>query len=121
MKVNCPRENEPWNDYERMLVLLTPRKLLRELSAFLGRPPDAAKMKKDTLMFIYAELKGLGRCGLSDHAKADVEFMRRWHHFAPDEFKLTAYKRALENRKKDLKETVGKAVEILESGVLSQE
>ena len=115
MKIDCPRENEPWTDQERMLVLLAPRKLLRELSRFLGRPPDAAKMKKDVLMAIYAELMGLGKCGLSDHAKGDVEFMRRWHHFAPDEFILSAYRRTFVNRKKAIEE----AVSLLKSRVLS--
>jgi len=94
------KHHDPWNDYERLLVIVTPRSYHGELSKFLQRTRASVRMKKDALMWIYAEMNGIGVAGLDTHGKEDVEFMNRWGEMACDEFKVTAMRRALNNLRK---------------------
>lgn len=96
------KHQDPWNDYERLLVIAIPWERHKELAELLGRTEAAARMKKDSLMYVYAEMNGIGVAGLADHGEGDVEFMNRWGELACDQFKVTAFKRALKNLKKEV-------------------
>jgi hypothetical protein len=90
----------PWTDEERALVIAVPSSKLPLLAKLLGRTLDSVRMKRETLMHLYAKQMGAKEdIGLGAHSKEDETFVRRgWCELASPDFVAEVARRLISKR-----------------------
>ena len=94
------RENEPWTDVER--AILAGRRewndeRYRLIADILERTEGSVRMKKDSLLGLYARIKNIGKAGFSAHSDNDVSFLLRYGKLFDKDFEKTSQRRAFRN------------------------
>jgi hypothetical protein len=95
------RDGQRWEEWELMILILSPMNIHQKIAEFLGRTEASIRMKWNSLLHIYAKRGKLVEMGLSSHSETDLHFVLKGYcELACDDFKKMLVYRSLKNLKK---------------------